>query len=327
MTTNQTENDDFSGAEADNLIYAFATDENFALGQGGTVFAATSTGLLRSTDGGKTWNDPLTSLQLSETLPVTSLTIIANDNSASTKKGQIVIAGSVGGFFRSIDTGISWQMLVFPSPPPTVSSLAYTFNSNGEEVIFAGTMEDGVFISLDSGLHWAAWNFGMLDLNVLCVEVSPNFAQDETVFAGTETGLFRSTNGGRAWRDFDLPFGFDPVISIACAPDGALIIGTESKGLWSTSDEGKNWQQLGAFEEPINNIIFSKEPDHSGDLLIMTSSALLRSTDSGASWTNCLPEKYTDWEMSALLTPLGIGPGAPVLVGFMDGSIGAIRLI
>ena len=80
----------------------------------------------------------------------------------------------------------------------------------------AGTLEDGVFSSTDRGGRWGAWNFGLFDLNVLCLALSPTWTRDETVYAGTETGLYRSTNGGRAWRHSGFPSELAPALCIAC---------------------------------------------------------------------------------------------------------------
>ena len=92
----------------------------------------------------------------------------------------------------------------------------------------------------------------MLDLNVFCMAISSDFANDETLFVGTESGIFRSTNGGRAWREVDFPTEFAPVLSLAVSPDytndgdgGVLLAGTESCGLFCSEDGGRTWTRLG----------------------------------------------------------------------------------
>ena len=70
-------------------------------------------------------------------------------------------------------------------------------------------------LSTGGGLGWTAWNFGLLDLNVLCLAVSPDDAQDET--SPDRSGIFRSTNGGRAWREV-APALVSTLFSAAFAP-------------------------------------------------------------------------------------------------------------
>lgn len=318
MEENSTEME-FTGDSAD-LVYAFAAAPGASAGQSGLCFAATNSGLRRSLDGGQTWADALETLELSEPLPVTSLAL-----SPVFDKEMRVLAGTTGGFFLSTNGGESWKALLLPNPPPTVSSLAISPNFEADETIFAGTMEDGVYISRDGGERWVAWNFGLLDLNVICLAASPRFAGDETVLAGTETGIFRSTNGGRAWREVEMPFGFDPVLSLAFAAGGkeqTIFAGTENNGLWVSRDEGESWSRLAedSITDPVNSVLVSGE-----DVLVVTGSALWRSADLGATWQDSTPEALREAEIAALLAPEGLAPGAALLAALTDGSITALQ--
>lgn len=304
------------------LIYAFAAAPDAAAGQSGVFFAASSSGLRRSLDGGQTWMDALEQVNLSEPLPITSLAV-----SPAFQKEMRVVAGTSGGFFLSTDGGESWKTVLLPDPPPTVSALAISPSFEDDETIFAGTMEDGVFISHNGGESWVAWNFGMLDLNVICLVTSPRFAEDETILAGAETGIFRSTNGGRAWREVEMPFGYDPVLSLAfSAADGSaqtFYAGTENNGLWVSKDDGESWSRLAEnlIVDPVNVVLVS-----GAEVLAATGSALWYSADQGATWRDRTPAELSEQELSTLLAPQGLGSGAPLLVGLTDGTITALQL-
>lgn len=303
--------------EAGTMVYAFACAPGTAAGQSGLVLAATNAGIQRSLDGGQTWEDALAHLRMTEEVPVTALAV-----SPVYEREPRVLAGAPGGVFLSTDGGQTWRALLFPAPPPTVSTLAVSTNFAADETFFAGTMEDGVFISRNGGESWVTWNFGLLDLNVMCLAVSPDHATDETIFAGTETGIFRSTNGGRAWREIELPFGYDAVLSLALSPsysaNQTLFAGTENNGLWVSHDEGESWSRLAedAITDPVNSLLLSGT-----DLLAQTGAGLWLSTDGGATFTNRLPAAYAEREISALLAPQGLRPGAPLLAAFTDGGI------
>lgn len=309
--------------ESADLVYALAAAPGLVPGQHGLVFAGATGGLQRSADGGQTWTDALANLQLSEPLPVISLAA-----SPFFAQDGFIIAGAPGGVFHSSDGGQSWRVALLPNPPPTVAALAISPSFLTDETVFAGTMEDGVFLSTDGGVGWTAWNFGLLDLKVICLAISPDFALDETVCIGAETGIFRSTNGGRAWRDIELPFGFDAVLSLAFSPnytsDHTLYAGTEANGLWMSTDEGETWRRLdlGPDEEPANALLTGGP----GELLAVTGTQLLRTTDGGATWANCLPAEYAEREISAALAPQGFAPGALLLVGFTDGQVETVRI-
>ncbi len=323
MTEDYSSENEITDESAD-LVYAFAEAPGFAPGQSGVVFAGCGSGLKRSADGGRTWQDALAELNLSEPLPVTSLAVSPDFDG---KEGRI-IGGAPGGVFTSPD-GLSWKAVLLPSPPPTVTTLAISPDFAHDATVFAGTMEDGVFVSQERGERWVAWNIGLLDLNVMCLAISPSFSADETIFAGTETGIFRSTNGGRAWREIEPPFGYEPVLSLALAPqyaeDHPLYAGTESQGLWVSKDEGDTWQRLAddTIEDPVNAILLNEKDG----LLAVTSTALWHSPDGGATWENRLSPDFADREISAVIATQGFSPRSRLLAGFTDGSVETITLV
>ena len=323
MSESFSENDLLDDETGDvDFIYAVTATPNLVPGESGIAFAASSTGLKGSVDGGETWQDALVNLNLSGTLPVTCVALSPDYFDVG-----LVVAGTPGGVFLSNSHGHDFRAVLFPDPPPTISALAFSPDFKIDQTIFAGTMEDGVFVTTNGGERWVAWNFGLLDLNVICLAISPNFTKDETLFAGTDTGIFRSTNGGRAWREVELPFGYDPVLSLVVSPqfaqDHLLYAGTENQGLWRSQDEGLTWEQLGAeiFGDPVNSLLM-----HGGDVLAVSSGGLWLSTDQGASWTNRLPENDSEREVTAVAACEGFGSGAKLLVAYSDGAVEPVTL-
>jgi hypothetical protein len=215
--------------------------------------------------------------------------------------------------------------------------------------VLAATVEDGVFRSGDRGSRWESWNFGLLDLDVYCIAISPAFGDplgssgDETLYVGTETGIFRSTNGGRAWREVDFDINLAPVLSLAISPDyardGCLYAGTESHGLYRSVDRGRTWERVGETvpslagvpAQSISAILLSPEYPAKPQLLAMLASALLVSRDGGTTWENAIPKPILMGPRDAGLdlgpgaacvaAPMGLDPGAPLLVGLLDGRV------
>jgi photosystem II stability/assembly factor-like uncharacterized protein len=302
------------------LVFAMAAIPGCQPGISGRVFAARNSGLYVSEDGGRSWGYALEQIGLTEPMPITCLAVTP----ISTEVGH-VFAGAPGGIFRSTDSGRNWHVILLPTPPPTVSALATSPNYAEDQTLFAGTVEDGIFISRDSGRSFSTWNFGLLDLNVMSLAISPDFARDETIYAGTETGIFRSTNGGRAWRDIDVPFGYDAVLSLAItngfsADDSTrLVAGTENHGLWSSSDGGETWLAWPVDEtnEPVNAIL----PGPLG-LTVVTNAGLFHSSGSGGKWKSLLPAEDQDRQPIAVLP----ASGQTTLVSFADGEIALTNL-
>ena len=301
-------------------VHALAASPRFEHDR--TCFAACLSGLYRTDDGGQSWHDAFASLQLNTPQPTTAVAL-----SPDWPDDRRVFVGVNGGILRSADGGHTWQAAVLPPPPPLVSTLIVSPNFAEDGAVFAGTLEDGVFRSADRGGSWAPWNFGLLDLAVLCMAISPDFARDETIFAGAESGLFRSANGGRAWREIPFPTELAPVLSLALSPnfahDRTMFAGTESSGLLMSTDEGQTWRRLGEhqLQETVNGIILAARFPAEPRVLVAASDGLLLSVDGGESWSDWKPGLRFDADTTAVVAPLGLVDGAPLLVGLGEGGI------
>ncbi len=301
-------------------IYQFATAPSGGMDCTGTHFVARAGGLFCSRDGGRTWELAYKNLKASEALPTTAVAIAPDFEHEA-----VVFAGLNGAILYSYDGGSTWRQSRLPAPPPAISAIAISPNYAQDGTVFAGTSEDGVLVSSDRGKSWAAWNFGLLDLSVFCLGLSPNFAEDETAYAGAGSGLFRSTNGGRAWKEVPLPVGFDAVLSLALSPqfahDHTLFVGTENNGLLVSPDCGKSWAPVSEStrEQPVNSIVLFPSDSGRLEILLLHGGGLLHSRNSGKAWKPWHAKKLRGRDAVALLAPRGLAEG--LLVGFEDGGV------
>jgi photosystem II stability/assembly factor-like uncharacterized protein len=221
---------------------------------------------------------------LSEALRAAAITAVAAP--PTYPRQNLILVGSVDGIARSIDGGQNWISATL-TQPSQIAQIVLSPNFESDGIAFAATLEDGVLRTNDYGERWFAWNFGLLDLETLALAVSPNFEQDETVFAATGTGVFRSINGGRAWRELAFA-GEGPEVEEALPPTGVamtrdvVVVSTESKGLYYSRDNGDTWFKRNAFRGGQTNAIATSS---NGDKLVLAApSAIAISEDSGAAW-------------------------------------------
>jgi hypothetical protein len=104
----------------------------------GSLFAAHTRGLRRSTDGGLTWHSVFESLDPEQPIAVTSVV-----TSPGFQRDGRVLVGVHGAIIFSSDGGASWNSSLLPLPSPLVSTLALSPRFETDGIAFAGTMEDG----------------------------------------------------------------------------------------------------------------------------------------------------------------------------------------
>ncbi|NVK27045.1 MAG: PKD domain-containing protein [Flavobacteriia bacterium] len=233
-----------------------------------TMYAATgdrdaadtySIGLLKSTDGGATWQTTGLSYSLNQSRRIGGIYI----NPKNTQ--EIVVATRVG-IHRSIDGGAtfnqvqigSWQMLTFV---PTAT-----------DTLFAGSNSGGnIARSTDGGATWTQLSGnGLPTGGVTRVELAttaddPNYVY--AVFSASNNGLggvYRSTDGGNNWT-LQLSGTTQNLLHWNVNPSGNVSGG---------STGGQGWYDLAIAVSPIN-----KNTVYVGGVNIW------RSINGGSSWT------------------------------------------
>jgi len=115
--------------------------------------------------------------------------------------------------------------------------------------ILVGTIGQGVMTSADDGATWtrASVRQGMHSDCIVRALLSDS-RQPEVVFAGTDMGLYRSDDGGAAWRLLETPMKGSMVWSMAIDPIDPHVMfagtGTPSRpGIYRSTDAGKSWER------------------------------------------------------------------------------------
>ena len=105
----------------------------------------------------------------------------------------------------------------------------------------------------DDGLCLVRWLEGEKSGTVLSRgfedEVVSSFARsgDAVLAAVPERGLFRSTDGGTTWEPLASRLGGARITTLAAAPSGSVLAGTEPAALHVSRDAGATWSELESF--------------------------------------------------------------------------------
>lgn len=232
------------------------------------VYAATSSSVFRSSDGGESWTFAGAGLAASIRTLVLS--------------GPVVIVGTEwGGVWRSLDEGRTWRAATAGlSTPPHVSALVV--DPRRSERVWMASWE-GIFVSDDRGETWTIRNGDLrLSGGVVSLAIDPANGQ---LYARTLRDLYTSGNEGADWslvRCLGRRCG-----SVVFDPADATLV-TLSGGVLRSRDGGSVWEKL---RTPKGGL-YALLGFHGGRLFAYSRSSdtglavdrLYWSADQGASW-------------------------------------------
>lgn len=298
-----------TGSTRYNVVWDVVADTAEAL------YAVTIDHLLRSTDGGDSWETVGPSgyavysngagtllvarereIRRSTDFGVTWSTVAENIHyfpSAleETSDGSLFLAAfsprGVGKIYKSDDSGASWSVAAELSIPV----LDLHANASG---LLAGTEFRGVFRSQD-GDAWSSSNEGLSALHVPVLGA----ASVDTVFAGTrylyhccdgyggsDGTVYRSLDGGLSWRPTELEG--TGITNFAFGP-GKTVLAASLDGLHRSDDGGSHWEAV-----PTDGLVGAFHAVHLADdgsiLLSLASRGIVlahgtyRSQDGGTTW-------------------------------------------
>ena len=194
---------------------------------------------------------------------------------------DVLVAGTIGGVFRSGDRGRTWDRLTPEAHPDLRNVDSVAVDPTNPMVIYAGTWHLP-WKSTDGGRSWAPISVGMIDdSDVMTLTIDRTNPQN--VFATACSGIYRSTDGAARWSKVrGIPSSSRRTRAFAQSPDNQnlLFAGTVG-GLWMTEDAGITWR-LGTQKELVVNSIVTLP---GGIVLLGTDGAgVVRSIDGGRSW-------------------------------------------
>jgi photosystem II stability/assembly factor-like uncharacterized protein len=221
---------------ADYMAFNAPTNVGIPLYASGHPSTGGNTGLIKSIDGGKTWESVAKVLE--PPVDFHAMTVSKSDP-------NVIIGFDSGGrgLFKTVDAGKTWETLEYPD---YISAL--TISPYDSQTVFAGAGK-GIFQSNDGARSWV-----QLDQYKGIIILALSFDEQGILYASTSTfGLSRSSDLGKTWEKINSP---DLTItSMAVDPQNKIIYvaGYSSGGfqeVYKSSDDGDSWQLVGTNREP-----------------------------------------------------------------------------
>ena len=214
------------------------------------------------------------------------------------------------GIWQTVNGGVSFAPIKKGIGDRSVMSLAISPDYKTDSTILASTWHEGVFRSQDGGKSWQKQSRGLKkhpqadtaiykNPHFSDLSISPTYSQDGTLFLAGFDGVFKSTNGGRSWRDINIGRRAVSIRSLAVSPnyqhDSTVAVSTLYQGVYLSHDRGTTWTPInhGLATDKLlkqnliaetGDLIFS--PNYKSDKTILASSwgCLSKTTNKGKFW-------------------------------------------
>ena len=198
-----------------------------------TIYAALEVnGVMKTTDGGESWQDCSTDLVRLAQLPHLKSKIVSDtynegmlDSHAiaiSAADPDAVILAVRMGLFRTADGGKSWQDMELGrfsnttygrdiKVSPTDPSTLYAALS-----VAAASKDGGLYRSTDKGETWSRFDKVQVHGTIMSVALHNSDAKQVYLGARYDGEVFGTEDGGETWAAMPLPHGVKDIYSLAC---------------------------------------------------------------------------------------------------------------
>jgi len=188
------------------------------------IYAATNAdGVFETADNGVTWTQP------------TPATLFTSPYSIKSS-GTALFVNTISALYRSLDNGITWNMIYQGS--------AYGISISGQ-YLYLAIYYGGVYRSTDNGTTWEIKNNGVS--NLMSADV---LAIESKVILGTAgSGLFISENNGDSWTLKNNGIPENKNILPLLIENQTIWIWVNPVGLYKSTDNGDSWTAVAGMQD------------------------------------------------------------------------------
>lgn len=161
-----------------------------------------------------------------------------------------ILLGTLGGVYRSLDGGASWQLERAGFPEPSRSSYSapvsvVRFSPQSSSTAFAGIGvprwkkqgQGAVYRTMNDGRSWQRLN--LPSSQALVTDMAVSEVDPGTLLVATDEGVFRSVDFGDSWTAVGRNEGLTRVEAIAVADDEQRLVYAVSRPSWRDQDRSR----------------------------------------------------------------------------------------
>ena len=212
----------------------------------------TERGVFKSENGGKSWRRVL---YQSDSAGAVDLAMDANDPNtlyasfwhAYRQPWKLVSGGTGSGLFKSTDGGETWKNITRNPglPAGIIGKIGVTVSPVDSKRVWALIEADsgGVFRSDDAGATWTRTNSerNLRQRAWYYTRIYADTKDSNTVYA-LNTGMYRSTNGGKTFRSISVPHGDNHDLWISPLDNNRMIEANDG-GANVSFNQGRTWTE------------------------------------------------------------------------------------
>ena len=221
------------------------------VGSGGDQYAKEGVGLTGSEDNGESWRNSDDGFV--RDVHVSKLVIDPNNNNIfyATTQGETEYTDKVGdgaGVFKSIDRGNNWTQI--NNGLNSLETNVLAVDPNDSDVLYLGTDDDGIYKSINGGENWKKLiptaSFGVGDIivdpqnsNNVYMGTVDYFRLSESRGVLGDFGVYKSTDGGTTWEEFNSGLNHLGVFSLELSEENRILYaGTRAGGVYWINLDG-----------------------------------------------------------------------------------------
>jgi len=255
-------------------------------------------GVLRSTDGGATWEQLGAAAFDTPTGGAHVSKIVIDRATAGSLTGSTVFAATSVGLYKSTNSGITWTEVL----SGLVTDLVADPTNNA--TLYAGRVtlpgETGVYKSTDGGGSWRSLSAGFppffASSDITRIQLAISTSAPSTLYAtaavagGSLLGVFKSEDSGATWPDLDASgvscgqCNYDLVISVDPRDRDVVYFGGVL--LYLSRDGGANFTQIGNGAIHVDQHAFAFDPRDPSTIFTGNDGGIYKSINQGQSWVS-----------------------------------------